>query len=66
MLESIRPALSVIMPVYNVGAYVRDAIRSVLAQTFRDFELIVVDDSGTDGSLAVCQSFDDPRIRVMI
>jgi glycosyltransferase involved in cell wall biosynthesis len=65
MLEPIRPAVSVIMPVYNVEAYIGDAVRSVLAQSFRDFELVIVDDGGADGSLAICRRFDDPRIRIV-
>ena len=59
------PTVSVIMPVYNVELYVAEAIRSVLAQSFCDFELIIVDDGGTDGSLAICRSFDDTRIRIV-
>lgn len=58
------PTVSVIMPVYNVERYVERSIRSVLEQTFTDFELILVDDGGTDGSVAICWSFDDPRIRI--
>ena len=57
--------VSVIMPVYNVEKYLGAAIRSVLAQTFADFELIIVDDGATDGSAAIYLSFDDPRIRVI-
>jgi len=59
------PRVSVVMPVYNVEAYVAEAIRSVLAQSFTDFELIIVDDGGTDASLAICRSFDDPRITIV-
>lgn len=58
------PAISVVMPVFNVEHYVGDAIRSVLAQSFTDFELIIVDDGGTDRSMAICESFDDPRLRI--
>lgn len=58
------PKVSVVMPVYNVRRFVADAIRSVLAQTFTDFELIIVDDGSTDGSLELCESFTDPRIRI--
>ena len=46
-----RPKMSVIMPVYNVEAYVGEAIRSVLDQTLDALELIIVDDGGTDGSM---------------
>lgn len=59
------PTVSVIMPVYNVEPYVAEAIHSVLAQKFSDFELIIVDDGGEDGSMAICRSFDDPRIRIV-
>jgi hypothetical protein len=58
------PTVSVIMPVYNVEDYVADAISSVLAQTYDDFELVIVDDGGSDGSMSICRSFDDPRIRI--
>ncbi len=59
------PAVSVVMPVYNVARFLGDAIRSVLAQDFADFELILVDDGSTDDSPAICRSFDDPRIRIL-
>ncbi len=58
-------AVSVIMPVYNVEKYVGEAIQSVLDQSFTDFELIIVNDGGTDSSLDICRSFDDPRIRIV-
>ena len=55
------------MPLYNTERYVAESIESVLAQTFRDFELIVVDDCSTDGSYAVAESYArrDPRIRLL-
>ncbi|WP_278312753.1 glycosyltransferase family 2 protein [Lolliginicoccus levis] len=58
--------LSVVMPVYNVGAYLDQALLSVLSQTFTDFELIIVDDRSTDCSRAIIQHYRefDPRIRV--
>jgi glycosyltransferase involved in cell wall biosynthesis len=59
------PTISVIMPVYNVEAYVAAAVRSVLAQSFTDFELIIVDDGGTDASMQICRAFDDPRIHII-
>jgi glycosyltransferase involved in cell wall biosynthesis len=58
------PLVSVIMPAYNVEPYVGDAIRSALAQTFTDFELIVVDDGSKDGTAAVVKDLarEDRRI----
>ncbi|WP_180961213.1 glycosyltransferase [Shewanella sp. GutDb-MelDb] len=57
--------VSVVMPIYNVEAFVKDAINSVLAQEFTHFELILVNDCSPDNSLALCQSFSDPRIRII-
>ena len=57
------PAFSVIIPVYNRAALLRGAIESVLAQTCRDFEIIVVDDGSNDDPQSVINGFADPRIR---
>src|SRR6266498_729342 len=57
-----RPTVSVIIATYNWSGVLRCAIRSVLAQTFRDFELIVVGDCCTDDSEAVVRSFNDERV----
>lgn len=59
------PTVSVVMPVFNVERFVGAAIASVLAQGFPDFELILVDDGGTDRSMDICGSFGDPRIRIL-
>jgi hypothetical protein len=56
------PRVSIITPVYNGAAYIGEAIESVLAQTWRDWELIVVDDGSTDATPDILQSFLDPRI----
>lgn len=58
------PRISVLMPVYNGGAYLRPAIDSILAQTFTDFEFLIIDDGSTDDSLAIARSYADPRIRL--
>lgn len=55
--------VSVIMPVYNGQRYVGAAIDSVLAQSFSDFELIVINDGSTDASEAIICSYTDPRVR---
>lgn len=55
--------VSVIMSVYNAGQYLRGAIDSILNQTFKDFEFIIIDDGSTDDSLSIIRSYKDPRIR---
>ena len=59
------PAVSVIIPAYNSGKYIGEAIASVLAQTMQDFELIVVDDGSVDDTADVVSGFADPRIRLL-
>jgi glycosyltransferase involved in cell wall biosynthesis len=59
------PAISVIMPAYDREASIRGAVESVLRQTWTDFELIVVDDGSTDGTVAALKAIEDPRLRVI-
>ncbi|MDI3476345.1 MAG: hypothetical protein PWQ79_2097 [Thermococcaceae archaeon] len=58
-----RPAVSVIIPTHNRANLLERAIRSVLAQTFEDFELLVVDDASTDNTPEVVESIEDGRLR---
>lgn len=62
-----QPAISVIIPVYNVRMWLVRAVQSLQAQTFSDFELFLVDDGSTDGSSELCDELasQDPRIRVI-
>jgi len=53
------------MPVYSAERYLREAIDSILSQTFTDFEFLVIDDGSTDGSAAIISSYTDPRLRVI-
>ncbi|HCO19315.1 MAG TPA: glycosyl transferase [Tissierellales bacterium] len=61
--EATNPTVSVIIPTYNRAHMVDRAIRSVLSQTYQDFELIVADDASTDNTEEVVEGFDDERIR---
>lgn len=56
------PLISIVLPVYNVEAYVEKCIRSILNQNYRNFELIIVNDGSTDKSLELCQTFHDEKI----
>ena len=57
------PEVSILLTSYNHAPFIREAIDSVLAQTFTDFELIIWDDNSTDGSWEIIQAYDDPRIK---
>jgi glycosyltransferase involved in cell wall biosynthesis len=59
------PQVTVLMPVYNAKRFLGPAIRSVLAQTFVHFELLIVDDGSTDDTEQIIRSFPDGRIRVL-
>ena len=59
------PFVSVVMPTYNVGKYIEEAVQSILNQTFLDFEFIIVDDGSTDHTPEILRSFSDPRIRLL-
>lgn len=56
------PLISVILPVYNRENYLNEAIQSMLEQTYKNFELIIVDDGSTDNSLSIAENINDERI----
>lgn len=56
------PRVSVVMAVYNGEKYLREAVDSILAQTFADFEFIIIDDGSTDGTARILAEYRDPRI----
>jgi glycosyltransferase involved in cell wall biosynthesis len=59
------PTVSVVVPLYNKRATIRRSLDSVLGQTFRDFEVIVVDDGSTDGGAEIAEGTGDPRVHVI-
>lgn len=60
------PRISILMPVFNADRYLEQSLRSILDQTFRDFELIAIDDGSTDETVNILNSFHDDRIVVVI
>lgn len=56
------PMVSVLMPAYNAEKFIAVAIQSILDQTFKDFELCIINDGSTDGTAKIIDQFDDPRI----
>ncbi|MDA7612473.1 glycosyltransferase [bacterium] len=62
---SLAPKISVILAVYNAEKFIKQAIDSLLNQTFSDFEVIIVNDGSTDGSIEIIKSFKDVRILVI-
>lgn len=57
------PAISILMPFYNAAPYLEEAVKSILDQTFSNFEFIIINDGSTDGSEKIIQAFSDSRIK---
>lgn len=66
-MEKKSPLVSVIVPVYDTEKYLSDCIRSILSQTYKKIEVILVDDGSEDGSLKICEKFakEDKRIKII-
>jgi glycosyltransferase involved in cell wall biosynthesis len=64
MIDPTTPAISVCIPTFNGDRTIEETLRSVLNQTFSDFEIVICDDSSTDKTLQIVAQFDDPRIIV--
>lgn len=62
-MNATNPRVSVLLPVHQGERYLREAVESILNQTFTDFELIIIDDASTDASAEIIGSYGDPRIR---
>ena len=59
-----KPLVSVIMPAYNGEQFIKESIDSIVNQTYENWELIVVDDSSTDGTVNIIENYTDPRIKL--
>jgi glycosyltransferase involved in cell wall biosynthesis len=59
------PKISVLMPVYNCELYIKEAIDSILNQTFDDFEFIIIDDCSTDNTIEIIKTYNDSRIQLI-
>jgi glycosyltransferase involved in cell wall biosynthesis len=59
------PLVSIIMPTYNAGNYLREAIESIFSQTYQNFELIVINDGSTDNTQSILSSYNDSRLRII-
>ena len=66
-MDTEQSKISIIIPVYNKEAYLERCLDSVLAQTHKSLEVLLIDDGSTDGSPAICEKYakKDPRIRVL-
>jgi glycosyltransferase involved in cell wall biosynthesis len=59
------PKITVLMPVYNCELYIREAVDSILNQTFTNFEFLIIDDASTDATVAIIKTYNDPRIQLI-
>lgn len=59
------PKISIVIPMYNAENFISDTIRSILLQSFEDFELILVDDRSTDRTVEIVRNFKDPRLKLI-
>ena len=59
------PQLTILMPAFNAAPYIKEAVNSLLAQTFADYELWIINDASTDETLSIIKSFQDSRIKIL-
>jgi glycosyltransferase involved in cell wall biosynthesis len=66
MVSHMSPMISVVMPTYNSEKYISESVRSILTQSFGDFEFIIVNELGSDdGTIPIIESFHDPRVKII-
>ena len=59
------PLISVLIPVYNAGSYLVEAVESIIKQTYSNLEIIIINDGSTDGCIATLKKVQDPRVRIL-
>ena len=59
------PDVSIVIPTYNHGIYLKEAIRSIIIQTFKNWECIIINNLSTDNTVDIVKSFNDPRISII-
>lgn len=57
--------ISVIIPMYNASRFIKQCVKSILKQTYKNFELLIINDGSTDNSLDICSRFKDQRIKII-
>lgn len=65
LFVSTTPKITVLMPVYNCELYIKDALESILSQTYVDFEFLIIDDASTDKTVSIIKSYRDSRIQLI-
>ena len=60
------PKVTVLMAVYNYEGFISESIESILSQSFKDFEFVIVDDASTDNTANIIKSYKDPRQALLI
>ncbi len=60
------PLVSIVMPAYNTARYIKEAVKSVINQTYKNWELIIIDDCSPDNTKEIVQSFSDSRIKYIL
>ncbi len=65
-MEKYNPEISIIVPVYNSEKYLEECIKSILNQTFADFELILIDDGSDDSSGLICDKYAEKDKRIIV
>lgn len=60
------PLISVVLPVFNVAPYLKEALDSIFNQTIQDFEIIIIDDCSTDNTIEIANSYQDERIKIIL